>query len=76
MTSQTSDRTRVFGIAGHSGMGKTTLLERLLPELRARGLTAVLLRDLPLRLGLFAGIAAGIATGFAAEHWQTRGEQQ
>ena len=33
MTSQTSDRTRVFGIAGHSGMGKTTLLERLLPEL-------------------------------------------
>ena len=44
MTSQTSDRTRVFGIAGHSGMGKTTLLERLLPELRARGLTVSLIK--------------------------------
>lgn len=29
---------RVFGIAGHSGMGKTTLLERLLPVFQARGL--------------------------------------
>lgn len=27
---------KVFGIAGHSGMGKTTLLERLVPELSAR----------------------------------------
>ena len=44
MTSQASDRTRVFGIAGHSGMGKTTLLERLLPELRARGLTVSLIK--------------------------------
>ena len=28
---------KVFGIAGYSGMGKTTLLERLIPEIRARG---------------------------------------
>ena len=31
-------RMKIFGIAGHSGMGKTTLLERLLPALAARGL--------------------------------------
>ncbi|MEN9904292.1 MAG: hypothetical protein RLZZ555_857 [Pseudomonadota bacterium] len=37
-------RNRVFGIAGHSGMGKTTLLERLLPELRARGLRVSLIK--------------------------------
>ncbi len=35
---------RVFGIAGHSGMGKTTLLERILPELRARGLSVSLIK--------------------------------
>jgi molybdopterin-guanine dinucleotide biosynthesis protein B len=28
---------RIFGIAGHSGMGKTTLLERLVPEISCRG---------------------------------------
>jgi molybdopterin-guanine dinucleotide biosynthesis protein B len=28
---------KVFGIAGYSGMGKTTLLERLVPELTSRG---------------------------------------
>ena len=28
---------RLFGISGHSGMGKTTLLERLIPALSARG---------------------------------------
>ena len=30
---------RVFGITGFSGSGKTTLIERVLPRLRARGLT-------------------------------------
>lgn len=35
---------KVFGIAGHSGMGKTTLLERLLPELRARSLRVSLIK--------------------------------
>ena len=35
---------KVFGIAGHSGMGKTTLLERLVPELRARGLAVSLIK--------------------------------
>ena len=35
---------RVFGIAGHSGMGKTTLLERLVPELSARGLVVSLIK--------------------------------
>jgi len=35
---------KVFGIAGHSGMGKTTLLERLVPELRSRGLAVSLIK--------------------------------
>jgi molybdopterin-guanine dinucleotide biosynthesis protein B len=35
---------RVFGIAGHSGMGKTTLQECSLPELQARGLTVSLIK--------------------------------
>jgi len=35
---------RIFGIAGHSGMGKTTLLERLVPTLRARGLQVSLVK--------------------------------
>lgn len=38
----------------------------------AGGLGAVLMRGLPLRLGLIAGIALGIAAGFAAEHWSDR----
>ena len=35
---------KFFGIAGHSGMGKTTLLERLVPEIAARGLQASLIK--------------------------------
>lgn len=36
---------KAFGIAGHSGMGKTTLLERLVPELRGRGLRVSLVKQ-------------------------------
>jgi len=40
------------------------------------GTLAVVLRGMPLRLGVMAaivgGIAAGFAAGFAAEHWQAR----
>lgn len=35
---------KIFGIAGHSGMGKTTLLERLVPEIAARGLVVSLIK--------------------------------
>jgi len=35
---------KVFGIAGHSGMGKTTLLARLIPALAARGLVVSLVK--------------------------------
>jgi molybdopterin-guanine dinucleotide biosynthesis protein B len=35
---------RVFGIAGYSGMGKTTLLARLVPALIARGLRVSLIK--------------------------------
>ena len=37
-------RMKVFGIAGYSGMGKTTLLERLVPELTSRGLVVLLIK--------------------------------
>ncbi|MDD5335124.1 MAG: molybdopterin-guanine dinucleotide biosynthesis protein B [Rhodoferax sp.] len=35
---------KIFGIAGHSGMGKTTLLERLVPEIAARDLVVSLIK--------------------------------
>ena len=35
---------KIFGIAGHSGMGKTTLLEKLVPEIAARGLVVSLIK--------------------------------
>jgi len=35
---------KFFGVAGHSGMGKTTLLERLIPELKSRGLAVSLIK--------------------------------
>ena len=35
---------KVFGIAGHSGMGKTTPLERLVPALSAQGLVVSLIK--------------------------------
>jgi molybdopterin-guanine dinucleotide biosynthesis adapter protein len=35
---------KVFGIIGHSGMGKTSLLERLVPELCSRGLAVSLVK--------------------------------
>jgi molybdopterin-guanine dinucleotide biosynthesis protein B len=35
---------KFFGIAGHSGMGKTTLLERLVPEIAARGFVVSLIK--------------------------------
>ncbi len=35
---------KIFGIAGHSGMGKTTLLEKLVPEITSRGLEVSLVK--------------------------------
>jgi molybdopterin-guanine dinucleotide biosynthesis adapter protein len=35
---------KVFGIAGHSGMGKTTLLERLVPEIASHGRVVSLIK--------------------------------
>ncbi|MDT3671983.1 MAG: AzlC family ABC transporter permease [Aromatoleum sp.] len=49
-----------------------TQVRAMLVAAVAGGLGAVLLRDMPLRLGVIAGIAIGIAAGFAAEHWVGR----
>lgn len=38
------DDMKIFGIAGHSGMGKTTLLERLVPEIASKGLVVSLIK--------------------------------
>ncbi len=35
---------KIFGITGHSGMGKTTLLERLVPEISSRGMLVSLIK--------------------------------
>lgn len=60
-------------------MATIALLVLLLPMAKARpmliaaaggGISAVLLRDMPLKLGVIAAIAIGIAAGFLAEHFQ------
>ncbi len=62
-------------------MGTIALMAMVVPMVRSQpmlvaalagGLGAVFLRDLPLRLGLFAAILLGIAAGFAAEHWRRK----
>ena len=35
---------KIFGISGHSGMGKTTLLEKLVPEISTQGLGVSLIK--------------------------------
>jgi len=35
---------KFFGVVGHSGMGKTTLLERLVPDITSRGLVVSLIK--------------------------------
>lgn len=65
-------------------MATIALLVLLVPMARQRpmlvaavssGATAVLLRGMPLRLGLIVAIVVGILAGFAAEHWHARGEK-
>jgi len=62
-------------------MGTIALLIMVVPMVRSRpmlvaalvgGCGALLLRGMPLRLGLFAAILLGIAAGFAAEHWHSK----
>ncbi len=62
-------------------MGTIALMTMIVPMVRSQpmliaalvgGLGALLLRDLPFRLGLIAAILLGIAAGFAAEHWSRK----
>lgn len=64
-------------------MATIALLVLLVPIARQRpmlvaalssGATAVVLRGMPLRLGLIVAIVVGIVAGFAAEHWHSKGE--
>ena len=41
---QAPAKPKVMGIVGHSGMGKTTLLERLIPTLSERGIKVALIK--------------------------------
>ena len=64
-------------------MATIALLVLLIPLAKQRpmlvaalssGATALLLRGMPLRLGLIVAIVVGILAGFAAEHWSRKGE--
>ena len=64
-------------------MATIALLVLLVPMAKQRpmlvaavssGATAVLLRGMPLRLGLIVAIVVGIGAGFAAEHWHKKGD--
>ena len=74
------ERARALGAGSHRraslGQERDWAYQARFPEAAAFNVpSAVLLRGLPLRLGVVAGIAVGIAAGFAAEHWQRRGER-
>ncbi|MDP3540367.1 MAG: AzlC family ABC transporter permease [Azonexus sp.] len=60
-------------------MATVALIVLLVPMARVRpmliaalvgGISATLLRNMPLRLGVVVAICAGIGAGFAAEHWE------
>jgi predicted branched-subunit amino acid permease len=62
-------------------MASIALLVLMVPMARVRpmlvsaatgGVLAVVLRGMPLKLGVMVAIVGGIAAGFAAEHWQGR----
>jgi predicted branched-subunit amino acid permease len=65
-------------------MATIALLVLLVPIAKSRpmlvaaltsGAMAMVLRGLPLRLGMFAAIICGIGAGFAAEYWEARKEK-